>query len=41
MKQQQEAQVRERVAAHSHRYECVEEVYAEGVELDEEFSLDP
>jgi predicted small metal-binding protein len=41
MDQQQEAQVRERVAAHSYRYECVEEVYAGSAEPDEEFGLDP
>ena len=39
--EQQEAQVRERVAAHSYRYECVEEVYAGRAEPDEEFGLDP
>ena len=38
--QQQEAQVRERVAAHSYRYEYLEEVYAGGAEPDEEFGLD-
>jgi hypothetical protein len=41
MEQQEEAQVRERVAAHSYRYECVEEVYAGRAEPDEEFGLDP
>ena len=41
MDRQQEAQVRERVAAHSYRYECVEEVYAGSGEPDEEFGLDP
>jgi len=41
MDQQQEAQVRERLAAHSYRYECVEEVYAGSAEPDEEFGLDP
>ena len=35
-----EARVRERVAAHSYRYELVE-VYAGGAEADEEFSLEP
>jgi Protein of unknown function (DUF1059) len=35
-----EARVRERVAAHSYRYESVE-VYAGGAEADEEFSLEP
>ena len=40
MKQQQ-AQVHERVATHSYRYEYVEEVYAEGAELVEEFGPDP
>jgi predicted small metal-binding protein len=41
MDQQQEAQVRERVAAHSYRYECVEGVYAGSAEPDEEFGPDP
>ena len=40
MKQQQ-AQVHERVATHSYRYEYVEEVYAGGAEPDEKFGLDP
>ena len=39
--QQEEAEVRERVAAHSYRYEYVEEVYAGHAEPDEEFGLDP
>jgi predicted small metal-binding protein len=39
--QQEEAQVHERVAAHSYRYEYLEEVYAGGTEPDEEFGLDP
>ena len=38
---EQQAQVRERVAAHSYRYECVEGVYAGSAEPDEEFGLDP
>ena len=37
---QEEAQVRERVKAHSYRYELVE-VYAGEAEPDEEFGLDP
>lgn len=41
IEQQEEAQVRELVAAHSYRYECVEEVYAGRAEPDEEFGLDP
>jgi SOS response regulatory protein OraA/RecX len=41
IEQQEEAQVRERVAAHSYRYECLEEVYAGHAEPDEEFGLDP
>ena len=39
--QQQHSQVRGHVAAHSYRYECMEEVYAGGAEPDEEFGLDP
>jgi len=35
-----EAQVRQRIAAHSYRYECVE-VYAGNAEPDEEFGLNP
>jgi hypothetical protein len=38
---EQQAQVRERVAAHSYRYECVEGVYAGSAEPDDEFGLDP
>ncbi len=41
MVQQQQAQVRERLAAHSYRYECVEAIYAGSAEPDEEFGLDP
>ena len=41
IEQQEEAQVRERIASHSYRYECLEEVYAGRAEPDEEFSLDP
>ncbi len=41
MMERGEAQeVRQRVAAHSYRYELVE-VYAGGAEADEEFSLEP
>jgi len=41
MEQQQQAQVHERVATHSYRYEYVGELYAGGTEPDEEFGLDP
>jgi hypothetical protein len=39
--EQQHSQVRGHVAAHSYRYECMEEVYAGSAEPDEEFGLDP
>ena len=39
--EQAEARVHERVAAHSYRYEYLEEVYAGGAEPDEEFGLEP
>jgi hypothetical protein len=39
--EQAEARIRESVAAHSYRYEYLEEVYAGGAEPDEEFGLDP
>ena len=39
--EQAEARIRERVAAHSYRYEYLEEVYAGGAEPDEEFGLEP
>ncbi len=41
MEWQQGAQVHQLVAAHSYRYEYVEEVYVGSAKPDEEFGLDP